>query len=41
MGKGTYRCEICGNTVRVGVNLRVPPVCANSKHRKVEVMVKK
>jgi rubrerythrin len=36
-----YKCPVCGNTIKVGVNLRVPPICANPKHRKVEVMIVK
>lgn len=34
-----YKCPVCSNTIKVGVNLRVPPICANPKHRKVEVMI--
>lgn len=40
MASVAYKCPNCGASVKVGVNLRVPPICANPKHRKVEVMVK-
>jgi endogenous inhibitor of DNA gyrase (YacG/DUF329 family) len=33
-----YKCPICGQTVRVGVTLKVTPTCNSSKHTKAVKM---